>query len=98
MKVLPSSTALAILILISSMYDARRAKAVSAALPMANPLPVAAVVFPNASKASVRLRTSGSRPLISALPPALSAMGPYASVASVIPRVDNIPTAAMPMP
>ncbi|MBQ4380748.1 MAG: TolC family protein, partial [Bacteroidaceae bacterium] len=35
---------------------------------------------------------------ISALPPALSAMGPYASVARVIPSVESIPTAAMPMP
>ena len=65
---------------------------------MAKPLPVAAVVFPKASKASVRLRTSGSKPLISAFPPALSAIGPYASVARVIPSVESIPTAAIPIP
>ena len=47
-----------------------------AAEPMAKPFPVAAVVLPSASRASVRFLTSGSRPLISALPPALSAMGP----------------------
>ena len=52
------------------------ARAVSAADPMANPLPIAAVVLPVASRASVRLRTSGSRPAISARPPALSATGP----------------------
>ena len=37
------------------------------------------------SRASVRSRTF-RRPLISALPPALSAIGPYASVARVIPK------------
>ena len=37
------------------------------------PLPVAAVVLPSASSASVRSRTSSPSPLISALPPALSA-------------------------
>ena len=35
---------------------------------------------------------------ISAMPPALSATGPYASVARVMPSVDSIPTPAMPMP
>ena len=40
------------------------------------PLPVAAVVLPSESRASVRLRTSSPSPLISALPPALSAIGP----------------------
>ena len=61
---------------ISSMYDASSARPVSAAEPMANPFPVAAVVLPNESRASVRLRTSSPNPLISALPPALSAIGP----------------------
>ena len=37
-------------------------------------------------------------PDISALPPALSAMGPYASVASVMPNVESMPTAAIPTP
>ena len=50
--------------------------AVKAAEPMANPLPIAAVVFPTASNLSVFSRTPGSRPLISAIPPALSAIGP----------------------
>ena len=36
------------------------ASAVSAAEPMANPFPVAAVVFPRLSRASVRSRTKGS--------------------------------------
>ena len=53
-----------------------RANAVSAADPMANPLPIAAVVLPTASSASVRSLTYGSHLLISAIPPALSATGP----------------------
>ena len=57
-------------------YAAKSASAVSAAEPMANPLPIAAVVLPMASSLSVILRTSGGRWLISAMPPALSAMGP----------------------
>ena len=67
---------LPIQILLSSMKLASSAIAVSAAEPIANPLPVAAVVLPSESSASVRWRTSGGRPDISALPPALSAIGP----------------------
>lgn len=66
--------------------------------PIANPFPVAAVVLPSASRVSVVSLTLSSRSAISAIPPALSAMGPYASVARVIPRVDSIPTAAMAIP
>ena len=53
-----------------------RARAVSAAEPMAKPLPMAAVVLPTASSVSVRSRTSAGSSAISAMPPALSAMGP----------------------
>jgi hypothetical protein len=51
---------------------------VKTADPMANPLPVAAVVLPNASRASVISRTESgiSSPAISAIPPALSDTGP----------------------
>jgi hypothetical protein len=77
---------------------ATSAKAVITALPMAKPLPVAAVVLPRLSSASVRSRTLPSMPAISAMPPALSATGPYASVASVMPNVESIPTAATAMP
>ena len=52
------------------------ARAVSAAEPMAKPLPMAAVVLPTESSASVRSRTSGGSSAISAMPPALSATGP----------------------
>ena len=75
-----------------------RAKLVSAADPMANPFPMAAVVFPTLSSLSVISRTLGSIPHISAIPPALSAIGPYASMAMVIPVVASIPTALRAMP
>ena len=44
-------------------------------------LPMAAVVLPAASSASVRSRMSSPIAAISAMPPALSQMGPYASIA-----------------
>ena len=53
-----------------------RAKETSAALPIANPFPIAAVVFPAASSPSVIYLTSGPSDAISAIPPALSLMGP----------------------
>ena len=42
---------------------------------------MAAVVLPAASRASVRSRMSSPMAAISAMPPALSQMGPYASIA-----------------
>mmetsp|Transcript_7198 Transcript_7198/g.19780 ORF Transcript_7198/g.19780 Transcript_7198/m.19780 type:complete len:260 (-) Transcript_7198:1525-2304(-) len=48
----------------------------SAAEPMAKPLPMAAVVLPAASRASVFSRTVSGSSDISAMPPALSQMGP----------------------
>ena len=79
-------------------YDEKSASAVSAAEPIANPLPIAAVVFPTASSVSVISLTSFFWWLISAIPPALSATGPYASTASEIPSVASIPTAAIAIP
>ena len=61
---------------------AKSAKAVKAAEPIANPLPIAAVVFPTASSLSVLSRTSLGSSSISAIPPALSEIGPYASTAN----------------
>ncbi len=72
--------------------------AVRAADPIAKPLPVAAVVFPTASRASVLLLTISGRADISAFPPALSAIGPKASIAKVTPKVASIPTAPKPIP
>ena len=57
-------------------YETKSASAVSAALPMANPLPIAAVVLPTASSLSVIFRTLEGSLDISAMPPALSAIGP----------------------
>ena len=50
--------------------------AASEAEPIANPLPIAAVVLPTESSLSVISRTSGSSSDISAIPPALSEIGP----------------------
>ena len=50
--------------------------AVTAAEPTANPFAIAAVVLPSESSASVTSRTDGSSSAISAMPPALSAIGP----------------------
>jgi hypothetical protein len=58
------------------MKAAKSASAVIAAEPIAKPLPMAAVVLPTASSESVRSRTCGAWWLISAMPPALSAIGP----------------------
>ena len=65
---------------------------------MANPLPIAAVVFPAASKASVRLRISLPISAISAIPPALSETGPYASIVNPTAIVPSIPIAAIAIP
>ena len=61
---------------IVAVYAANNAREVKAAEPIANPLPTAAVVFPIESSSSVIARTSSPSPLISAIPPALSATGP----------------------
>ena len=63
-------------ILATPMYAANKASAVNAAEPMAKPLPMAAVELPTASRLSVLSRTSFGNSLISAIPPALSAIGP----------------------
>merc|ERR1719258_981272 len=82
-----------------SLKAANKDRDVSTADPIAKPLPVAAVVLPSATSESVMHRTSsGMAGSISAKPPALSATGPYASVASVMPSVASMPTAAMATP
>mmetsp|Transcript_69038 Transcript_69038/g.194680 ORF Transcript_69038/g.194680 Transcript_69038/m.194680 type:complete len:275 (+) Transcript_69038:636-1460(+) len=82
----------------SCLKAARSDSAVSTADPTAKPLPIAAVVLPRASRASVFSRTLGPRPAISARPPALSATGPYASLESWMASVPSIPTAASATP
>ena len=68
-------------------YAANNASEVNAADAIANPLPVAAVVLPTESSISVLSLTIGFCPLISATPPALSEIGPKASIANCIPVV-----------
>ena len=82
----------------ADLNAAKSAKAVNAALPIAKPLPTAAVVFPMESNASVISRTSEPNSPISAIPPALSATGPYASTVIVTPTVASIPIAAIAIP
>jgi len=63
--------------------------------PIANHFHTAAVVFHAASKASVSSLTSSGNSLISAIPPALSEIGPYQSIARLIAKLLNIPKAAI---
>ena len=62
--------------LITSLNAANNANVVNAADPIAKPYPIAAVVFPTASNLSVLSLTSGSSSAFSAIPPALSEIGP----------------------
>jgi len=55
-------------------------------------------VFPAASKASVLYLTSGPKSAISVIPPALSEIGPYPSIANPTAKVDNIPKAPKATP
>ena len=59
-----------------SAKETKSYKAVRAAEPIANPLPIAAVVFRTASNLSVISLTLSSSADISAIPQALSAIGP----------------------
>jgi K(+)-stimulated pyrophosphate-energized sodium pump len=61
-------------------------------------LVTALVVFPTASKASVVFLTFFGRLDISAMPPALSVTGPYASKATTMPANANIVVTAMAIP
>jgi hypothetical protein len=65
--------------------------------PIANPFPIAAVVFPAASSISVNYLASANSH-ISAIPPALSEIGPYPSMVRAVLRVDSIPNAAREIP
>ena len=65
---------------------------------MAYPFVTAFVVFPTASSASVVFLTFSSRFDISAIPPALSVTGPYASKATTIPAKANIAVTDIAIP
>jgi hypothetical protein len=61
-------------------------------------LVTAFVVLPTASSGSVTLRTPSGRSAISAMPPALSVIGPNASSATMRPVSDSWPMTATPTP
>jgi len=65
---------------------------------MAKPLPIAAVVLPAASSASVFSRTLSGSSAISAMPPALSHTGPYTSMERQVASVPSIPSAERDTP
>jgi hypothetical protein len=79
-------------------YAPYNAKATKVALPIAKPFPIAAVVLPAESKTSVLDRIYYPNSAISAIPPALSLIGPYASIAKQIGRLDSMPIAAKATP
>jgi len=65
-----------VIISTSSRYAEKRRKQANAALPTEYPFVLALVTLPTESSLSVISLTSSSYPLISTIPPALSAMGP----------------------
>ena len=79
-------------------YAVIRETVANAAEPIAKPLPIAAVVLPTESSLSVITRTSGARWQDSARPPALSAIGPNASIETVAPTKASIPRADIAIP
>jgi hypothetical protein len=76
----------------------KRDNETKAADPIAKPLPIAAVVLPAASRPSVLSLTYSPISAISAIPPALSEIGPYPSMAKLKGKLDNIPKAANETP
>ena len=78
--------------------SAKRTNAANPAEPIAYPLVTAFVVFPTASNGSVMALISAGSSAISAIPPALSVMGPNASRATIIPVKESIDVAAIAMP
>ncbi len=82
----------------SREYSAKSTTAANPADPMAYPFVTALVVLPTASSGSVMSRTSLPRCDISAMPPALSVIGPKASIATTIPAIESIDTAATATP
>ena len=82
----------------AKVYAANSARAASTAEPIAYPLVTAFVVFPTASRGSVTARASAGSFAISAIPPALSVIGPNASIEMIIPVTASMLAAASPMP
>ena len=79
----------------SSRYAENKRKQARDALPTEYPLVLALVTFPTASSLSVISLTALSYPLISTIPPALSAMGPNPLMDSTYTPDENMPMVAM---
>ena len=80
------------------VYSSNRISAASPAEPIAYPLVTAFVVLPTASSGSVTPRTDSGMSAISAIPPALSVTGPYASSATIRPYIESCAITATPIP
>jgi len=80
------------------MKAPKRARPTKQADPIAKPLPTAAVVFPAASRASVKSLIYSGSPHIWAIPPALSEIGPYPSTDKATGKDPSIPRAERPIP
>ena len=80
------------------MKAPKRARPTRQADPIAKPFPIAAVVLPAASRASVKSLMADGSPHISAIPPALSEIGPYPSMVRATGRDPSIPRAAIAIP
>src|SRR5205823_14569162 len=80
---------------IVSVYEPNSAVAASTAVAIAMPLVIALVVLPTASRSvSTRAPFSSMSPDISAMPCALSEIGPKVSIATITPTVVNRPVPA----
>ena len=80
----------------TSLWKASKIEtAASAADMIANALVVAFVVFPTASSSSVTSLTLPSSPAISAMPLALSVIGPNESIDMMIPVSESMDIVAM---
>src|SRR2546421_4080782 len=78
-----------------SVYDPKSAVAASTAVAIAMPVVIAWVVLPTASRSvSTRAPFSSMSPDISAMPCALSEIGPNVSIATITPTVVNSPVPA----
>ncbi|MPM68429.1 hypothetical protein SDC9_115361 [bioreactor metagenome] len=95
MPVTPSSAAA---VLTSLMNAPSSAITVRPAAAIAKPLVTALTVLPAESSSSVIESTSSPSSPISARPRALSTMGPYASLLTIMPTMESMPTADMAMP
>ena len=80
------------------MYAPNKTSDAKPAEPIAYPFVTAFVVLPTASRASVVFLTLSGKLDISAIPPALSVTGPYASSATIIPANASIVVAAIEIP